>query len=433
MYSRQSTQNRLIDGTRTTLEPNPLGDGASPAQNLDDELRRAEESCRAALSTEYSEVVGLPGLPRSPEGWFDLLRGVPQDRGRSAALQAIVRQAEKSYGFRPGSIERFAILQAYIVSFPMIESLQVHDSVKHEYLVTCRQIAAGSRDFGDQFNLGTDAFEELARIVTLRRFHAGQDSFDIMVLPRTWLLRAHPLALPGLVREIALRLRGFEPIVMPHINYWRANRRLIFKQENERSLWRIAKTVEMQPRIKGLASMTWLNCKATGEVSPHLRFVRQFCLDNGGYVVDLNVAPVGSGFMIGDARRKSLYEEGKFRPREALVLWPRDAMLRWANLYEREYRSGQCKNSAERRHVAEPSKPVWQFDANKTFSSGRFTLINCEPLMRRRPRRYITLVFLLPCLLAALATAALAGIGAVLPVVSATVILIWILQYFFLQ
>ena len=408
-------------------------DGAPPAQNLDDELRTAEESCAHALSTEYGALAGWSELPRSAKGWFDLLQGIPEDRGRIAALQAIVTEAEKAHGLPPGSIERFAVLQAYIVALPMIRSLEVHDSVKRQFLVACRQIATLSRNFGNQFNLGTDAFEELARIVTLRRFHAGQNSFDVMVLPRAWLLRVHPLALPGLVREIAFDLKGFAPIVMPHVNYWRANPGLILEKENERALWRIAKSVEMQPRIKGLVAMSWLNCKATAEVSPHLGFVRQFYFDNGGYVVDLNVAPGDMGFLVGDSKRQSLYAEGKFLPRESLAIWPRAAMLRWADVYEPEYRSGRRKSPAERRHAPEPSKPLWQLDANKTLSSGQVTLLNCEPLMRRKPREYITLVFFLPCLLAAFAGMSLGGLGAVLPVITAAIIAIWVLQYFFLQ
>jgi hypothetical protein len=402
-------------------------------QNLDDQFYGAEVSCRNALTTHYAGIAGWSGMSRSPEGWFELLQGIPEDPGRLAVLRSIVTEAEKSHGFSSGSIERYAVLQAYLFSLPKIRLLTLHDTIKHQFLLTARQIATMSRNFGNHFNLGTDAFEELARIVTLRRFPAGQNSFDTMILPRAWLLRAHPLALPGLLREIALGLHGFAPIVMPHVNYWRANPGLILEKENERSLWRIAKTVELQPQIKGLVAMSWLNCKATGEVSPHLGFVRQFYLDNGGYLIDLNVAPANSGFLVGDSKRQSLYAEGKYRPREALALWPRAAMIRWANQYEPQYRSGRRKSLAERRCPAEPSKRFWQFDAHKTLSSGKFTLLNCEPMMRRRPRRYVTLVFVIPCLLAALATASAMGIGAVLPVVFVVLTLIWIFQYFLLQ
>ena len=125
--------------------------------------------------------------------------------------------------------------------------------------------------------LGSDAFAELAQIVTLRKFHAGQCSFDIRPrMPLTRLLKAHPSDLSGFLGELCFGVRGVGPVVEPHINYWRANQMVLLKREHERAIWRIAQFVEEHPAIKALISSSWLYAVETGNESPHLGWLREF-------------------------------------------------------------------------------------------------------------------------------------------------------------
>ena len=400
------------------------------SQNLDEQIDAAARLCRTALHERYGQINLPASAPRSPEAWFALLRNFVRDQKSLEAFATIVADAEASGDFKPGNLELYAVLQAYLVALPQLHALPVHESVKRQFCMACRRIASNPDSYPRQFGYRTDAFHELARIVSHRSFHAGQISFNIMAMPRTWLLRAHPLALPGLLREIVFGVGGFGPLVTPHVNYWRANPGLLFDKENERAFWRIAKTIEMQPEIKGLTALSWLNCREVATASPHLAFVREFYLDNGAYLVDMNVAPLDSGFRLGNETRQSLYNQGKFRPRETLVLWRRAHILDWARKYESVQGRGRASKSAP---TSTDLKPYWRFDANKIVSSGRFTLFNCEPLLTRRPRRYAALVFLLPCIIAAAASAWMLGISAIVPVTIGAVIIMWLLQYFCLQ
>jgi hypothetical protein len=290
------------------------------------------------------------------------------------------------------------------------------------------RLASRADGWGSNLDLHSDAFDELARIVTLRRYHAGQSSFDIMAMPRTWLLRIHPLALPGVLSEIATGLRGLGPIVMPHLNYWRANPMMLLPGENDRAMWRIARSIERQPAILGLVASSWLYSTDVGDASPHLAWVRAFYEENGAYLVDMELAPERMGFLIGSEARRRLHAAGSFRPRNTLVIWRRDDMLTWADRYV------DAEPTRRRPHRADPQRtPSWRFDANKTLSSGQLTAMNCERIMTFRPRRYWLFVFLIPCLLAAAAASFTFGVTSVFPIAIGATFLIWLLQYFFLQ
>jgi hypothetical protein len=399
-------------------------------QTLDDEIGAATQLCRNTLGEQYAEFEAPASAPRSPEGWFELLKSFLRDQQSVDGFGVIVTDAGTSGNLAPGAVELYAVLQAYLVALPLLRSLPVHESVMRQFCMTCRRIATRPQSYPGQFDYRSDAFHELARIVSFRSFHAGQSSFHIMAMPRTWLLRVHPLAVPGLLREIVVGMGGIDPLVMPHVNYWRANPGLLFAKENERAFWRIAKTIEMQPAIRGLMAMSWLNCREVVTASPHLAFVREFYLNNGAYLVDMNVAPLDAGFGTGSTMRQSLYDQGQFRPRETLVLWRRAHILDWACRYELARDTGRSREGPPK---LSELKPYWRFDANKILSSGMFTLFNCTPLLQHRPRRYVTLVFLLPCILAAIASALTLGFAAILPVCIGTVVTIWLFQYFCLQ
>ena len=70
-------------------------------------------------------------------------------------------------------------------------------------------------------------------------------------MPFAWLLKAHPFDLPGFLRELCFGMRGVGPVVMPHINYWRANQMFLRKREHDRAIWRIAQFVNERARDQG--------------------------------------------------------------------------------------------------------------------------------------------------------------------------------------
>jgi hypothetical protein len=416
-----------------TVNSSLLEAGLIDLPPLSEEIRAVDALCRHALEADYPGLANqIPELPDDPRRWFELLSGI-HGGGRGARLLARWSdEAHRLGGWPRGSVERFGILQACLVALSLLSSRQIHDSLNRQFCSTFRRVAARAQGWGAYFAYDNDAFEELARIVTLRRFHAGQVSFDIMPLPRSWLLKVHPLALPGVVGEILGGMGGSGRIVMPHLNYWRANPMMLLKKENDRAHWRIAMSMERDPGIKGLISASWLYSVEVGRASPHIGWLRDFYRDNGAYLVDMEVAHVRAGYLVGSETRRHLHEAGKFRPRETAVLWSRAKMLAWAHRYaeDRAVPRSPSRPGGKTRNRLEPN---WQASANDTVSSGQITIINCSPFLRRAPRRYIVTVFLIPSIIIAITVGAVFGYWAVVPATALGVIGIWLFQYFFLQ
>lgn len=405
------------------MQSDPFSTGS-----LEGEIDAVEGYCRQAIQTSYRNCMrSVTGLPHESALWFELLAGFP-DPGAVNAVSGWATDAAASGICSAGAVARYGILQAGLVALPRLTTLAVHGSLLRLYCGTLQRIARHMDGSEKRFEPNSDSFEELARIVTLRRYHAGQSSFDIMSMPRTWFLRVHPLALPGVIREVAMGLGGLGPIVMPHLNYWRENPMLLLPQENDRAMWRIARTLERRPDIRGLVATSWLYSIHVGEISSHLAWVRNFYLENGAYLVDMEPTPERLGFLVGSKQRQRLYAEGKFKPRNVLVLWRRADILSWADSYSES--DSEARPRAAR---AISSVPRWRHDANKIISSGQLTLIRCEKLMTFRPRIYWLRVFLLPLVLLSIIVATTQGLWAVMPSAAVAVVILWLFQYFFLQ
>jgi len=64
-------------------------------------------------------------------------------------------------------------------------------------------------------------------------------------------------------------------------------------------------------------------------VSPRLAYIREQPEQNGASFFRIAPNP-DSGALAKSATRRRLYEEGKYVPTEYCMVWPRKAMIRWA-------------------------------------------------------------------------------------------------------
>ena len=252
------------------------------------EIRSSAELCRAALATDPLASVGQLSLaPQSPQACFDLVLGIPYDARCMEVVRRLKRDAAERGHSAPFAVERFLALQTYLVALPLLQQMPVPDSIKRQFCITCRDIASTPQQPDQRLALESHEFAELAQIATLRRFHAGQCSFDVIRrMPFAWLLKAHPFDLSGFIGTLCFGMRGVGPMVEPHINWWRANQMLLTKREHERSIWRIAQFVEERPEIKGLVTSSWLYGVETGDQSPHLAWLREFYAAENARIID---------------------------------------------------------------------------------------------------------------------------------------------------
>jgi hypothetical protein len=198
------------------------------------------------------------------------------------------------------------------------------------FLRNFQMYAAAPGRLPEPFDLARASFVAMARIATLSRFPAGQLDWEVSGIPRSWLFKVPRRRLPRLLGSILFELGGFQPAFFSHINPNRRNQTSLLERESLRSYHRMARSMERQPQIRGLVTSSWLHSPETFRVSPHLAWLNAVFLENGGYVVPLGPADPDCGVLHRSPERRQAYETGTFRPTEALVVWPRTAMLAWA-------------------------------------------------------------------------------------------------------
>src|SRR6185295_14096363 len=94
---------------------------------------------------------------------------------------------------------------------------------------------------------------------------------------------------------------------------------------------RIAELLELNPRIRGLAGVSWFYDPAVASISPHLAYLREMPVQQGAFLVRMGTLPhdIGNATVRSPLRRR-LYEEGRYQPTCYVLAWPRRRMIAWA-------------------------------------------------------------------------------------------------------
>jgi hypothetical protein len=174
---------------------------------------------------------------------------------------------------------------------------------------------------------GSAALREFTALAELRRFVAGQLHWEEAGVPKSFLAK---MGWRDAIRAIGCvrRAGGWQPWFEMHLPSRGAP--FLIPAEYQRSYARMAACMAMQPDICGVLGGSWLHAEETMAISPHLRWLNDLFLSNGGILVHLGPAPENSGFLVGSEKRKELHRAGKYHPRHAVFLWPREALLAWA-------------------------------------------------------------------------------------------------------
>jgi hypothetical protein len=292
-------------------------------------FRASAQACLAALEAGSlrrvrEKLSGADGLRRA----FDLLGRATALRHPQPALLDAFRAELGSPAPPEPDLAHALLLAASLHAIPQVPVLPVGDLVKKLFLDEFGFYAAPPDEWRARCRFSDVRFQEMGRIATLQRFPAGQYHWEMAAFPRSWL--------PKVARQwrawtrAFVPMRGFGPLFELHLNDRRKNRILLLESETNLSCYRAAQSLELQPGVKGIMTMSWLYCASTAAATPHLAWMRRLFLDAGAAIVDLGEAPPDSGFLVGSAERRKLYEQGRYRPRTSCVLWPRARVLEWA-------------------------------------------------------------------------------------------------------
>jgi hypothetical protein len=298
------------------------GDGCLPEwEHL---LKTAGEACRAAKEEPDLSAVGLanPDL-RNDQLCFELLSQV-----KAASESTRVLEKYRVAGLETFAFERWLLVSSCLFALDRVHRLPVDEEVKALWAEDAVFFARPPEAQIAWFAADGVRFREMARIATLRRFPAGQFHWEISGLPRSFIPRT-PIREWLRLFALLAKVGGFSPMAETHVNARRKNRIVLTEAEGIRSYALLARSLEMQPEVKGLCTCSWLYCESTGNVTPHLAWLRRFFVENGAFLGSVGPADRDSGFLVGSEHRRKLYEEGEYRPLMTYVVWPRQSMLAW--------------------------------------------------------------------------------------------------------
>jgi hypothetical protein len=296
----------------------------SPTQEqLDDQLSVAADACSRKLKEDsLAKVVGQLGQYGQPETAFRLLTPISWNPDPEVSRVCAAVTAE------PGLAEQALLLLASQYAIPRVPALPVTSLIKRLFAEEFQFFANPSPVWAPQMRSDNVRYLEMARVATLRRFPAGQFQWETGAFPRSWLKQAEQ---PWKVLAYVLgKMRGFGPLLELHVNERRKNRLILLEKEANISYYRVARCLDQQPAVKGIVLTSWLFCESTARITPRLAWLRETPLSAGAMIAELGPAPEDSGFLKGSDERRSLYEQGVYRPKDTCVLWPRKLLLEWA-------------------------------------------------------------------------------------------------------
>lgn len=99
---------------------------------------------------------------------------------------------------------------------------------------------------------------------------------------------------------------------------------------------RIAEMLELNPQVKGIFGGSWFYDPQLKTVSPRLMYLQSVPLENGARSFYTHDDTSGNAIYSSKTRRK-LHDEGKYTPQCYLLIWPREAMIRWAREYKNSH------------------------------------------------------------------------------------------------
>jgi hypothetical protein len=287
--------------------------------------------CRDFLESSEAAAVGdaLAAAAVTPDGIVEALRQYCRTHVWPEPMAGLLPGLREDTRLRADYIaERYLLTHAALGSIAKLREARIAPDVEALMRREYEFFARPNPNWLHTFESGSRTSFAYAAMAVLKRFTAGQLHWEVSGIPRSWILKATLRDQPRILGTI-LRMGGFAPCYEQHIMPPRSNPPFLLERRSLRSWYLIAQSMETQPEIRGVMAASWLNSEDTLRISPHLRWMNDVIVNNGGVLTHLGLAREDSGFLVGSPERQRLYEAGEYRPREGLFIWPRAAMLRW--------------------------------------------------------------------------------------------------------
>jgi len=251
-------------------------------------------------------------------------------RSQQPVLDWKERLRQTGFVCQADELERFIVRTAAADSLPKIDSVPVHAAVRRLMRKELERFLRPHGPSDPAMAVGSYYFDVAFKMASLRRFPAGAFDWAISGVPRPKLLTIQPAHILRAWYYIFRKFGGLKPAFYVYVAAPPRTRTLVIETEVRRSYYRMAKSLELQPTMLGIMTISWLHDPTMLARMPHLAAINEPFTSGGGFVAPAALAPPDSGFLERSPERQKQYESGELRPRLTFALWPRDAAIDWA-------------------------------------------------------------------------------------------------------
>ncbi len=180
-------------------------------------------------------------------------------------------------------------------------------------------------------DLGADPFVKDLAVASLRLWALGAVTVEFSLkLPLRWIVQGGAGPLLSGIHALA-RLGGRYPLYEMHayIRHYPE-----FNEPGWEAMYRrMAELMKADSEVRGLYGGTWFWDPGLATVSPNLAYLRRLPLNNGAIFARIPSTPdTFANALYKSGRRREMYEAGTYEPRQFIMVWPRQAFLKWAGL-----------------------------------------------------------------------------------------------------
>jgi NAD(P)-dependent dehydrogenase (short-subunit alcohol dehydrogenase family)/acyl carrier protein len=307
-------------------------DHQSPSMTeLSQLLKDHYQTLRLALQQQFSQILKVFPVERYVEqirqlpalaGYVQI--GVICNRTMDAIRKMAGDDLEPLYN-------RLAIVHAIQNSLADFGQQEFPRDIEDLFVEWFYDMLAGTSWTEDNFfRLDYDPFLKDMAVCTGRMIPVGGAwTIELSGISRRTFFSGNPNQLLARIFFLSSRARAFKPFYQIHMALRFADR--FNENEREASYLRIAAMLRANPGVKGLIGSSWYLDPALKEISPELSYLQNLPENNGALIFPQNT-PKGAarGALAGSSRRTQLCKEGKYKPKNAFIIWPRTALLGWA-------------------------------------------------------------------------------------------------------
>jgi hypothetical protein len=290
--------------------------------------------CRAVLA--LPEFAAVPDLLAGAGVAVTQLQNLVAETARTALPEQVwntMAGACAKHGIPESGyvLQRFVLLTAGLPNLPRIALLPVPEEVKCRLLEQFLYVCAPDREISVLLDPRHYGFRTLCKFMRLERFPAGQSDWEISGFPRAWISRMPLRDVPRALRCVFLRSGGRRPFFETHTAF-RRDLPILTPEDERKTFQLLSRSMLLQPAIRGYLGASWFLDPHLPVVSPHLAWMSDWlreCQTFGAVWTTIGEAKKNAGFLVGDRRRRKLYESGKWKPLTGVLLWARTDLLKW--------------------------------------------------------------------------------------------------------